>query len=55
MKLKTIWAKYIISYLLYLPFGIIFLPFSILKCICDIVDYLDDKVINFLYDTFIDN
>ena len=55
MKLITILTKYIISYLLYIPFGIIFFPFCILKHICDVVYYLDDQLINFLYDKFIDN
>lgn len=52
MKIATILAKGIICYLLYMPFGIVFLPFCALKFICDAIYYVNEKLLDFLFDVF---
>ena len=51
-ELVILLAKWAISYLIYLPFGIIFMPFCALKMICDAVYYLNEKLLDFLGDLF---
>lgn len=51
-EVVTLWAKCIIIYLLYMPFGIVFLPFCALKFICDAIYYVNDKLLDFLIDIF---
>ena len=51
-ELVIMLAKWIISYLIYLPYGIIFLPFCALKIICDAVYYINEKLLDSLWDIF---
>lgn len=51
-ELVIMFAKWLILYLIYLPFGIIFLPFCVLKVICDAIYYINEKLLDSLWDIF---
>ena len=46
--------RYIISLLLYVPIGVVLLPFCALKLICDIIYNINEKILEFYYEIFIE-